>query len=96
MKKQIEWSWWGTWVIDWLTSDPLSEGHWGHFAIWAKAYRETNPELSEASDLELIEEHYSEAMEPFFNSWIFFVWRLLNGPMYFLHWLVWQVNQRFF
>jgi hypothetical protein len=96
MKKQIKWDWYGSWVIDWLTSDPLSGDHWEDFGIWAKAYREANPELSEVSNLELIESHYTEAMEPLFSSWVFFIWWLLKGPMYCVHWLVWQIKQKFF
>ena len=94
--KQIEWDWYGCWVIDWLTHDPLSSNDWGEFAIWAKAYRKANPELSELSDRELIEKHYCDAMQPLFNSWIFFVWQVLNGPMYYIHWLMWQLKRRFF
>lgn len=96
MNQQIKWKWWGTWVIDWLTYDPLSANNWGDFTIWAKAYRKANPELSEVSDFELIESHYTEAMEPVFSSWVFFVWRLLNGPMYCVHWAWWQLKQKFF
>lgn len=91
-----EWSWYGCWLVDWLTCDPISDG-WGEdFYIWAKAYRKANPELDELTDLELINEHYEKAMEPIFNSWIFFIWEILQGPMYCIHWLWWQIKQKFF
>lgn len=96
MKERIEWNWWGTWVIDWLTCDPLSDNNWTDFGIWAKAYREANPEFSEVSDLELIELHYEEAMKPVLQSWIFFIWQFLSFPMYCIHWVMWQLKQKFF
>lgn len=96
MKSPATWNWYGTWVVDWFTCDPLLDNNWTDFGIWAKAYREANPEFSEVSDLELVENHYTEAMEPVFRSWVFTVWQVLNFPMYCIHWAIWTIKRQLF
>lgn len=95
--KQIEWDWYGMWVIDWLTynRDDLPNEAWGAFDIWKEAYLKANPELSGESDLDLIENHYCGAMEPFFKSWVFAVWIFLHRPIEMIYSLIWTVKRKF-
>ncbi|MEG4294290.1 hypothetical protein Q5692_38060 [Microcoleus sp. C2C3] len=94
--KREEWNWYGAWLVDWFTCDRDESGGWVAFDIWAKAYREANPELLEVSDFELIEKHYTKAMQPVFDSWVFFVWQFLQWPMSCIHQIVWRIKWKFF
>lgn len=98
--RRIEWDWYGTWLLDWLTCDrddaDFASSAWLSFDIWAKAYRKANPELLEVSDLELIEEHYTEALQPVFDSWVFSIWLFLQWPMSCIHELVGRIKLKFF
>jgi hypothetical protein len=82
VRQQIDWDWYGTWVIDYLTydRDSLSDEAWGAYDIWRTAYINANPDLEEASDLELIENHYCQSMKPILDSFVMKIWL-------FLHWL---------
>jgi hypothetical protein len=95
-KQQIEWNWWGTWVIDWLTCDrdDFSASAWLAFDIWKEAYLKANPDLR-ANDLDLIEEHYCEAMKPVFDSWVFALYLALHWPSKVVHSLVWTIKRQF-
>ena len=97
-REQIQWSWYGIWILDWLTCDreDFSSSAWQAFDIWKKAYLNARPEFSEATDLELIENHYCPAMEPVFNSWVFAVYLLLHWPLNTLHSLIWTIKRKFF
>ena len=98
-KNPYDWDWWGFWVVDWLTcarDADFASSSWLSFDIWAKAYREANPDFSEISDLELIEEHYTKVMQPVFNSWVFSIWLFLQWPMSCIHELVWRIKLKFF
>ena len=93
MNQQIKWNWWGTWVIDWLTHDQgdFSLSAWGAFDIWKKAYLKANPDL-QATDLELIEDHYIGAIEPVFRSWMFAVYLALHWPLNAVHSFIWTIR----
>jgi hypothetical protein len=98
---QLRWRqhWWGMWVIDWFTCDRdenFASSAWLSFDLWAKAYRKINPELEKHSDLDLIENHYTEAMDIVFDSWVFSIWQLLQLPTTLVHQLIWQIKVKFF
>ncbi len=96
--QKIEWDWYGTWVWDYLNldTDSLYTEAWESFHIWKKAYIQANPDLSELGDLDLIGEHYNEAMEPLFNSWLFKAWRLFYLPSQLFRSSTWKINRRIF
>lgn len=95
---KVEWKWYGTWIVDWLTCDQgnLSSTAWASYDIWKKAYIEARPELSEATDLELIENHYSSAIEPVFNSWVFGIYLALQWPINTVRSTIWTIKRKFF
>lgn len=98
MKSPTKWNWYGTWVLDWLTCDRgnYSDDAWSAFGIWKKAYIEAYPELSDASDLELIEGHYCPAMEPVFNSFVFAIYLALHWPTNAIRSTAWKIRRQLF
>lgn len=91
--KKIEWDWYGTWIVDWLTC--AREEPWESYDIWEKAYLKANPELEDLSWLDLIHDHYSPAMEPVFNSLIMKIWLLLSWPSNTIRSFVWNIKRKF-
>ncbi len=95
--KQIKWEWHGIWIVDWLTCDrnDLTDNVWKSFDIWKEAYLKAHPHLESLSDLELIENHYCQAMKPIFDSWIFKFWLILHWPMSKIHSAIWNLKRKF-
>ena len=95
--KRIEWDWYGCWLVDWLTCDRnnFSASAWEAFDIWKEAYLKANPHLQDATDLELIEDHYCGAMEPVFRSWVFALYLALHWPLNTAISLIWTIKRQF-
>jgi hypothetical protein len=62
MRRQPNWDWYGTWIVDWL----CCQDGWESFDIWRTAYLEANPDIEdeyeEFMDIQLLIDIYSEDM----------------------------------
>ncbi|MCC3405188.1 MAG: hypothetical protein JGK17_06250 [Microcoleus sp. PH2017_10_PVI_O_A] len=87
-------NWYGMWFWDYLNHDRdiISSDAWEAFDIWKKAYTQEHPDLAGVSDLDLVENHYEDAMEPVFDSWLFKAWRLFYLPSMTLRAIVWRLK----
>jgi hypothetical protein len=104
--EQIEWNWWGVWLVDYCCANDAYEA----YDIWEKAYLEANPQLSDAREflttedacdasgttLDLIANHYHQSMRPFWNSWLYDVWQLLHLPARTIDSIIWAIKRRLF
>lgn len=100
--QKIEWDWYGTWIVDWLTSN---DG-WEVYDIWEKAYLKANPGLEEAREnsyidnegdgvgttLDLLENHYHQSLIVIEESFVYKIAVFLQYPIRLISALLWNLS----
>lgn len=105
-REQIEWDWWGTWLIDYCCAQDAYDA----YDIWEKAYLAAHPHLMDAREtltaddacdapgttLDLVTNHYHQSLQPFWDSWLYLIWGMLHWPLNTIRQFLWTIKRKFF
>ncbi|MEG4294555.1 hypothetical protein Q5692_37835 [Microcoleus sp. C2C3] len=103
-RERINWNWWGMWLIDYCCAQDAYDS----YDIWEDAYLEANPHLMDAREsltaddacdapgttLDLIENHYHQSMQPFWDSWLYLVLQILHWPTNTIQEIIWTIKRK--